>query len=278
MVVNALTLRAGKELCSGYHLKRLRGRGEGTSVWEADRKDGHRIALKFLPCADNWAAAQEIRSIQFVRQLRHAHLVQVEKVWCSPGYVVVAMELADGSLFDLLEAFQTEFHSPLVPHDLCNYLGQVARALDFLNARQHLLDGQRVGIQHGNIKPANLLLFGETVKIADFGLATPVETPVKVHQRAGTWGYAAPEVLQGRRTDWTDQYALAVTYCQLRTGRLPFAGPPESFPLEDVRLEPDLSQLPLGEQRVLGRALNPVPQNRWPSCGELIAQLTQLLT
>src|SRR5262245_27828199 len=82
---------------------------------------------------------------------------------------------------------------------------KIARALDFLNARQHLLDGQRVGIQHGNIKPTNLLLFGETVKISDFGLATPTGTPVKVHQRAGTWGYAAPEVLQGRLSDWTDQ-------------------------------------------------------------------------
>jgi serine/threonine protein kinase len=266
----------GTECCSGYQLQRQRGRGECSTVWEADRNDGKLVALKFLACADNSAAAQEIRSIQVVRGLRHAHLARVEQVWCSPGYVVVAMELADGSLLDLLEAFQMEFHTPPAARDVCNCLTQVARALDFLNARQHLLDGQRVGIQHGNIKPTNLLLFGETVKISDFGLATPTGAPVKVHQRAGTWGYAAPEVLQGRLSDWTDQYALAATYCRLRTGRLPFPENPESLALIGQRPEPDLSLLPASEQRVIARALNPVPQSRWPSCGELMAQLNRL--
>src|SRR5262249_34321612 len=161
-------------------------------------------------------AAQEIRSIQVVRPLRHPHLVRIEQVWCNRGYVVVTMDLADGSLLDLLDAYQTEFQTPLVPQDVCIYLGQVAQALDFLNTRRHLIDGQRVGIQHCDVKPTNLLLYGEKVKLSDFGLASPTGAPVKAHRRAGTLHYAAPEVFQGRLTDWTDQYALAVTYCQLR--------------------------------------------------------------
>jgi serine/threonine protein kinase len=278
MVVRGSTLRAGKQFCAGYHLQRLRGRGAFGSVWEAVRDDETRLALKFLPCGDNVAAAQEIRSIQLVRGLRHAHLVRVERVWCSPGYIVVAMDLADGSLLDLLDAFQNEYRTPLVPNDICHYLGQVARALDFLNDHQHTIDGQRLGIQHCDIKPTNLLLFGETVKVADFGLATPTGTPMKAHWRAGTFGYAAPEVYKGWLTDWTDQYALAVTYYHLRTGRLPFADTPEPLPRDNGGPEPDLSLVPGPEQRILARALNPVPQGRWPSCSELIAQLSRLLT
>jgi serine/threonine protein kinase, bacterial len=277
-VVRGSTLRPGKDLCPGFELRRLRGRGGFGSVWEAVRDDGRQMALKFLPCGDNLPAAQEVRSIQLVRPLRHPNLVHIEQVSCSRGYVVVTMDLADGSLLDLLEAYETEFQTPLVPHDVCNYLGQVARALDFLNSRQHLIDGQRVGIQHCDIKPTNLLLFGEKVKLSDFGLASVTGSPMKSHRRAGTLDYAAPEVFQGRLTDWTDQYALAVTYCQLRGGQLPFPEPPRGFQQSYVRPKADLSMLPPAEQQVIVRALDPVPQDRWPSCGELMAQLSRLLT
>ena len=277
-MVRGSTLRPGKDLCPGYELRRLRGRGGFGSVWEAVRDDGRPMALKFLPCGEKTPSALEVRSIQLVRPLRHSHLVHIEQVSCSRGYVVVTMDLADGSLLDLLEAYQTEFHTPLVPHDVCNYLSQAAKAIDFLNSRQHVIDGQRVGIQHCDVKPTNLLLFGEKVKVSDFGLASVTGSPMKSHRRAGTLDYAAPEVFQGRLTDWTDQYALAVSYCQLRGGRFPFPETPRSFQPSYVRPKPDLSMLPPAEQRVIVRALDPVPQDRWPSCGELMAQLTRLLT
>ncbi len=41
--------------------------------------------------------------------------------------------------------------------------------------------------------------------------------------------YAAPEVFRGQRSRWTDQYALAVSYCEVRGGRLPFANAPRPF-------------------------------------------------
>jgi serine/threonine protein kinase len=247
-------------------------------VWEAVRDDGKLIALKLLPCGDDLIAAQEVRSIQVVRRLRHPNLVHIEQVSCNRGYVVVTMDLADGSLLDLLEAYRTEFASSLVPHDVCNYLGQAAKILDFLNSRQHLVDGHRVGIQHCDVKPTNLLLYGERVKLSDFGLASQTGNPMKSHRRAGTLDYAAPEVFQGRLTDWTDQYALAVTYCQLRGGRLPFPETPKTFQRTYARPKPDLSMLSAPEQLVLARALDPVPQDRWPSCCELMAQLNRLLT
>ena len=36
--------------------------------------------------------------------------------------------------------------------------------------------------------------------------------------------YAPPEVIEGRVSGHSDQYSLAITYAQLRTGRLPFTG------------------------------------------------------
>jgi serine/threonine protein kinase len=270
------TLCIGKPICD-YRLQRFRGRGGFGSVWEAIKCDGTIVALKFLPCGDSLLAAQEIRSIQNIRELDHPNLAQVHQVWAYRGYVVATMDLADGSLLDLLDAFQLEYGTPLVSHDICQYLTQVARGLDFLNSRRHAIDGQEVAIQHCDVKPSNLLLYGECVKLTDFGLASVTAAPLKSHRRAGTLAYAAPEVFRGRLSDWTDQYALAVSYCQLRSGRLPFPDTPRSFRKDYIRPAPDLSMLGPEERRIIGRALANVPQERWPSCGELMAQLTRLL-
>jgi serine/threonine protein kinase len=97
------------------------------------------------------------------------------------------------------------------------------------------------------------------------------------HQRAGTTAYAAPEVFKGRLTDKTDQYSLAVTYCELRTGRLPFANVPAAFDKAYVPPPPDLDALTTSEQPIVARALSSTPQNRWESCAELMSRLTELL-
>src|SRR5207302_3208300 len=107
-----------------------------------------------------------------------------------------------------------------------------------LNARQHVLGGQRVAIRHCDIKPSNLLLQGQTLKVADFSLATLTSSEMWYHRRAGTLDYAAPEVFQGRLSERTDQYALAVSYCLLRGGELPFSDTPASFQSNYVRPAP----------------------------------------
>jgi serine/threonine protein kinase, bacterial len=276
-MVRASTLRMDKEICPGYRLGRFRGRGGFGSVWEAIDPDGKTVALKFLPCNDDTSAAQEIRSIQMVRKVRHPQLVRIEKVWGHRGYVVVTMELADGSLLDLLEGYQAEFGTPLVRHDVCRYLSQVASTLDFLNSRRHTIDGKCVGLQHCDIKPTNLLLFGEKVKLSDFGLTSQTSSSLKAHPRTGTRDYAAPELLQGRLSDWTDQYSLAITYCHLRTGCLPYAPTPQELPGTATQREPDLGQLTPAERPILERALTAAPQNRWPTCRELMSRLTSTL-
>jgi serine/threonine protein kinase len=156
-------------------------------------------------------------------------------------------------------------------------LSQVAAALDFLNAKQHHVGGKVVGIQHCDVKPRNLLVFGDTVKLTDFGLSSLISSQLQGHRRAGTLAYTAPEVFQGRLSNWTDQYSLAVTYCELRGGALPFPENPPTFQTAYIRPAPDLSMLPPRERPIIARALAPVPQNRWPLCSELMHQLGTVL-
>jgi serine/threonine protein kinase len=229
-----------------------------------------------MRCTGNQAAAQELRSVQVMQSLVHAHLIRIDRVWCAADYLVVAMELADGSLSDLLEIYRGDCGAPLPPQHLLPFLAQAAEALDFLNNRQHLVSGQRVTVQHCDVTPRNMLLVGNALKLSDFGLATTLAAREKTRFRAGTPAYAAPEVFQGLVSDHTDQYALAVCYCFLRGGKLPFPDTPTGFPADYIRPRPDLSMLTAAERPVIARALAPTPQERWPSCGKLILELERL--
>src|SRR5207237_1423369 len=162
-------------------------------------------------------------------QIQHANLIQIHRVWCWSRLLVVSMDLAEGGLDDLLNIYRNELETPM-PRDLiCHYLAQVATALDFLNTRQHRVDGQLTAVRHCDVKPSNMLVSGRGVKLTDFGLSVLATTPAQTHDRSGTPNYAAPEVFQGRINDRTDQYALAVSYCELRGGRLPFADTPPTI-------------------------------------------------
>lgn len=268
-----ISLRKGAEPYPGYRLALPLGRGGWGEVWRAERTDGTSWALKFLPSDSQLAAAQEIRALQAIRSLHHPNLLGIDQVWSCPGYLVIVMELAEGNLLDLLQIYLEEFGAPILADHLCYYLRQAAEAIDFLNARQHMIDGRRVAFRHCDIKPSNLLVQGRNVKVADFSLAVQTTSSIGYHRRVGTVQYAGPELFHGWLSDRTDQYALAVSYVQLRTGDFPFHDNPSRFRVDYVRPVPDLSSLNPSEQTILKRALAPTPQDRWPSCTEMMDQL-----
>jgi serine/threonine protein kinase len=277
-MASAVMLKSGIEPFPGYKLRQLLGRGGFGEVWEAEKRNKERTAVKFLYCNNGTSASREIKTLQSMRTLEHPHLIKLDQIWLFDAYVVFEMELAEGSLQDLLEAYDMEFGTPVPAAQACLYLSQAAEAIDFLNARRHRIDGKKVGLQHCDIKPSNLLLFGETVKLADFGLTSYTSASVQSHRRAGTMEYLSPEQFQGRVSDWTDQYALAITYCLLRGGRLPFNDTPDKADKNYTRPEPDLSMLPAEERTVIARALSHTPQSRWPSCVELMRALTKQIS
>lgn len=263
----------GLEPFPGYRLRRFLGSGGFGQVWEASAPDGRLVALKFLPADETPRAAQETRTLQQVAGLRHDNLIGIERIWCFGGYLVVSMELADGSLRDLYHAYQACFGTPIVAEHLWLLLGQAAAALDFLNRRQHRVRGQRVAVQHCDVKPGNLLLRGHRLKVSDFSVATLTTARIQPHRRAGTLAYTAPEVFQGRLSDRTDQYALAVTYCEMRGGRTPFEKEPTRFDKRYVRPAPLLDMLAEEERPIIARALSPVPTERWNTCTEMVEEL-----
>lgn len=273
----AFPLGGGAEPAPGYRLTRVRGRGGFAEVWEAESPNGP-VALKFMLSSNATTTSRELRSVQSFQSLDHPYLVKMYGVWSVPGYIVTVMELAEATLLDLMFLYHDELRQPIPPAQLGLYLWQVGQALDFLNARRHTRDGRKVGFQHGDIKPNNVLLFGDVAKLTDYGVATATNGPTTPCPRHGTRDYAAPEVLQGYQTEFSDQFSLAVTYHVLRTGCFPFApAPPGDLPKSYHRGPADLSALAPAEQPVIAKALAPVPQDRYPNCQALTQGILKAL-
>jgi serine/threonine protein kinase len=185
------------------------------------------------------------------------------------------MELAEASLFDLLDAYQAEYKTPIPPDILAPYMTQVAAGLDFMNARRHLFEGRKVGFQHCDVKPSNILVVGDLVKLADFGLSTPTTTMNNPYSKCGTLDFAAPEIHRGMLSEKSDQFSLAVSWYLLRTGCFPFPPPTDGFRRRNsyVRPAPDLSLISRSERRIVERALDVQPERRWESCEILVREL-----
>ena len=167
----------------------------------------------------------EQRALEVIRNIRHPHLLDVQFATRVDDCLVIAMPLCDQSLMDRLRACLAERRPGVPRNELLRYMDELARAVDFLNEPRHRAeDGSLVGVQHRDIKPHNIFLVGGSVRLADFGLAKILAASGASTQGSMSPNYVAPEVIEGQVSRWSDQYSLAVTYCQLRTGRLPFVG------------------------------------------------------
>jgi serine/threonine protein kinase len=118
-----------------------------------------------------------------------------------------------------------------------------------------------------------MLLVGGSVRIADFGLAKVLEQTIGSHSGPCSVSYAAPEVFQMQTTGQSDQYSLAISYCQLRSGTLPFQGNQAQVMAGHLLNPPDLTALPPAERSIVARALAKKPDERWPSCRAFVDAL-----
>ncbi len=268
-------LEAGSQPIPGYRLTQRLGAGAFGEVWEAQDADGKLIALKFMDCRTKSSTliSSEIRVLRGLSELRHPNFIQLHGVHSTSHYIALSMERADGNLEDLRQVYVEETGKNIPSDHVLEMLEQVAVALDFLaEVKLPAVNPSSRGLQHCDIKPSNLLLVGDCVKIADFGLCAGTSWQTHRNGWRGTPPFAAPELYKGQATLGTDQFALCITFLKLCTGERPFW---KNAPLDEPPggLPIDLTKLREREVLIISRALNPQPTSRWPSCVAFIQAL-----
>ncbi len=271
-------VRPGQQPVPGMTLRRLIGVGPSGQVWDAHDSSGNLVALKFLDCRTTHRSiiSSEISVLRRLRDYKHPNIIRYIDVFSRSHYLILAMERADGNLEDLRQAYQAEIGQNVPVDHMMEMLDQAAEVLDFL-AGLSLPDVNPTspGLQHCDIKPSNLLLLGETIKIADFGLCAGAGWIKHRRGRRGTPPYMPPEQIRGNPAVGTDQYALAMCFVTLVAGRRAFV-PRDPLSRSSKPLV-DMSKIRHEELPVLARALDPVPSRRWPSCRAFVSALRSAL-
>jgi serine/threonine protein kinase len=267
-----LTLQTNAEPIPGYRLLERLGRGGYGEVWKAEAPGGMHKAIKFVfgnletTGEEARAAEQEYKSLNRVKTIRHPFLLSLERMEVIEGQLVIVMELADRNLFDRYQEC-VNAGEPGVPRaELLGYVDEAAEALDLMNLHHQ--------IQHLDIKPQNLFLVHQHVKVADFGLAKDLEGAKAAVTGGMTPMYAPPETFEGWVSRQSDQYSLAIVYMEMLTGRRPFPGPStKQLILQHLTATPDLSPLSSPDREAVGRALAKNPEDRFPTCKDFVKAL-----
>jgi serine/threonine protein kinase len=260
----------------GYRLIEPLGSGGFGEVWKCEAPGGLVKAIKFVGGNSDHLiegcqqSRNEHRAIQRIKDIRHPFLLSMERVELVENDLVIVMELADKSLDDLLAECRKAGRPGLPRPDLLRYLREAAEVLDLMNLEY--------GLQHLDVKPRNLFLVRDHIKVADFGLVQSLGERGDGQRMAlstVTPLYAAPELFRGTLSRHSDQYSLAIVFQELLTGTVPFPGTNvRQLMFQHTTEKPALEALPPADRAAIARALAKDPEERFPTCGDLVRALS----
>ena len=268
-------------------LERLGSGGMGEVFVAEDTKLGRKVALKVLPpdvALDFDRRRRFEGEARAIAALHHPNIVTVYSIEEAPstisgqsGVPFITMELVEGSPLAAI------IPPGGLPRERLFRLGTaIADAVTV--AHQH-------GIVHRDLKPANVMVTPDDgIKVLDFGLAKlrgqsgspAANDPAAALQRVGDsmlWGtvsYMSPEQAQGKAADErSDVFSLGIMLYEMATGERPFKGSSTVSILSSILNDtpPPVTALnpalPAAFSRIVGRALEKDPEQRFQTAAEL---------
>ncbi len=267
-------LNPGEVICDGrYEIIHALGQGGMGVVYKARSLALKRdVAIKMLTHIDEDLRQRLRREGDLLAKIDHPAVVQIyDFMETGPQGPMLVLEYVPG-------------------RDLGSVLGKpmaISEAADLLLA---ICSGvaacHRFGIIHRDLKPSNIRLAEGTewrtrVKILDFGIAIPYDSPIIKARQAritqmgvvpGTPCFTAPELLRSEEPDdKCDQYGLAVLLYMALTGREPFPELAGKELVVAILQGSYLSarflrhQIPTDLEQILVRALDTDPRKRFAS-------------
>jgi serine/threonine protein kinase len=278
-------LQPGQRLLDRFTVEHLLGRGGFSSVYLAsDNVRSARVALKLALVASATVADRVKREIRlnarvadcrYVVRIHDVHSVMYDGL----VLLLVSMEYADGG----------SLRQWLIEHRDDVILRRSAGVDLFKQATKGVKSLHDAGIVHGDLKPENLLIVQDSLKVSDLSLSRHICDLASDHGTlsdresgplVGTPAYMSPEQFVAPHPDdidgRSDIYALGILLfelCHLRC-RPPFGGSFEQ--LRDRHLNvppPTLEGIGDREARVIARCLQKRPQDRYLAVPQIIEDL-----
>lgn len=219
------------------------------------------VVLKGLVHAgDAEAQAIAMAERQFLAEVGHPSIVKIFNFVEHPdsrgepvGYIV--MEYVGG------KSLKPVRRERLPVAEAIAYMIEILPALGYLHS---------IGLCYNDLKPENIMVTEEQLKLIDLGAVSPVNSFGYLY---GTPGYQAPEIVRSGPTVATDIYTVGRTLAALTLGLRTRNGRyVDGLPEDDPVL---VKYASFG--RLLRRAVDPDPRRRFESTEEMSAQLLGVL-
>jgi TonB family protein len=235
-----------------YEIRGTLGEGPLAAVYRAfDREIEVEVAVKVM--RKNLFLRDEDRTLfvagcDAARRLSHPNLIRIFHADARGAYPFFAMQLVEGLTLRQVMERRREAGAPFSLQEIEPIVSQVATALDYLH---------QFVPAHGLIKPENLMLVPDLLKLTDYNISTSLSMAALLiaETRGGAHNYIAPEVRQGGALmPVADVYSTAMIMTELLIGALP------SDP--ELRIKATRPDIPTELEFLLKRCLAPDPRTR----------------
>eukprot|EP00762_Andalucia_godoyi_P001104 ANDGO_02087.mRNA.1 putative serine/threonine-protein kinase DDB_G0268078 len=166
--------------------KPIRQLGDGTygSVIKAvNKQSGEVVAIKKMKRKFySWDECMNLREVKSLRKLNHVNVVKLKEVIRENDELYFVFEFMDSNLYQACKERDKAFPEQKIR----NFMYQCLQGLAYMHKH---------GFFHRDMKPENLLITKDTLKLADFGLAREIRSRPPYTEYVSTRWYRAPEVL-----------------------------------------------------------------------------------